>query len=1015
MTLRAVVYLALLTGWTVSAVNIWAEDWTSLGRDASRARANTTEVLSDSFSQGWQYSISSTIVSSPAVADGFVVLADRSGYIRAVEEISGAPCWTFNTGSDVIASPAISAGRVYIPVAGGKIYCLRLSDGALLWNYNSGGTEISSPNISTGVLFMGSGFPNHRVIALNILADPPQLLWQAGLEQIVYSSPAISDDKVVIGCDSGRYYALSRTAGSEIWSYNTGGDVLLSSPLVIGNSVYLLPGGANTKFYRIDVDSTLWPGSNWAVTLTDPNQPAGTILETKLATSSPMKINDDAGLLVRFDYALDTNADDLPDQYVLNEYALAINTASRSVRWQIVLGSITTTNQNDIPSLGLCPTPASFRTASGYLLAVASSLASQLRIVDGASGSVLRTYATDAPTQSSPVVANSRILLATGNGSVYAFQNALNHAPAAPQSGFAPANDAVIYTTGVSANITISWDSALDTESASSALQYLFRMDDDGEVLENSDVELLLPAGVTAYTLTLPASQDGGIQYTYSGRALDAAGAYSGWAAPETFAVEQDLTTPAPPSNIRTSANNGYIDVYWNESNSPDVSGYYLAYKTEGGAFGTPIFVGPVTNYRITNLANGINYIFRIWASDYIGWSSTSLDISATPNYMIFLNGQPYENLFVALSVAQAADTVTLGNTTFVLDNTLFLKEGVSVKGGSPHQSILDASGITTAIQLTGPASPITGAISDLLILGALNTGIDISGAYHVAIKNIVINNCGTGIYGGNMSNINVINDTIINNFAGIYASADAVVRNNIIMNNSYGIYWGGNQSGQNKLLVSYNDVSGNMADYIYCSAGIGDISIAITFTNEAGNDFREMAGSATVDAGDPTDDYALEPSPNGSRINMGAYGNTVYATSSPTKMATGSSGDITSGSSGGSSSDIHLHCFIATAAYGSPMAPSVKVLRQFRDRYLITNPPGRWFVANYYRFSQPLAGYISKHHWAKTVTQIGLLPVIIAARFSLLPPVIILILCVLCAFVVILYRSLLFKRTPPK
>jgi len=40
---------------------------------------------------------------------------------------------------------------------------------------------------------------------------------------------------------------------------------------------------------------------------------------------------------------------------------------------------------------------------------------------------------------------------------------------------------------------------------------------------------------------------------------------------------------------------------------------------------------------------------------------------------------------------------------------------------------------------------------------------------------------------------------------------------------------------------------------------------------------------SPAIDAGDPTSDYSLEPVPNGGRINMGAYGNTEYASKSYT------------------------------------------------------------------------------------------------------------------------------------
>ncbi len=47
-------------------------------------------------------------------------------------------------------------------------------------------------------------------------------------------------------------------------------------------------------------------------------------------------------------------------------------------------------------------------------------------------------------------------------------------------------------------------------------------------------------------------------------------------------------------------------------------------------------------------------------------------------------------------------------------------------------------------------------------------------------------------------------------------------------------------------------------------------------------------------------------------------------------------------------------YCFVATAAYGDYSHPHVVVLREFRDRVMLTNPIGRALVATYYWASPP-------------------------------------------------------------
>lgn len=73
--------------------------------------------------------------------------------------------------------------------------------------------------------------------------------------------------------------------------------------------------------------------------------------------------------------------------------------------------------------------------------------------------------------------------------------------------------------------------------------------------------------------------------------------------------------------------------------------------------------------------------------------------------------------------------------------------------------------------------------------------------------------------------------------------------------------------------------------------------------------------------------------------------------------------------------------CFIATAAYGSYLHPKVAELRSFRDRYLMTNAPGRFFVSLYYRVSPPIAEVISQHEWMKAGVRVLLLPLVLSVE----------------------------------
>lgn len=69
--------------------------------------------------------------------------------------------------------------------------------------------------------------------------------------------------------------------------------------------------------------------------------------------------------------------------------------------------------------------------------------------------------------------------------------------------------------------------------------------------------------------------------------------------------------------------------------------------------------------------------------------------------------------------------------------------------------------------------------------------------------------------------------------------------------------------------------------------------------------------------------------------------------------------------------------CFVATAAYGSPFATKIDLLRSFRDVHLMKSSLGRKAVAFYYRNAEPWAAWIAECEPLRAVTRMLLAPVI--------------------------------------
>ncbi|MFZ3131018.1 MAG: CFI-box-CTERM domain-containing protein [Desulfosporosinus sp.] len=100
--------------------------------------------------------------------------------------------------------------------------------------------------------------------------------------------------------------------------------------------------------------------------------------------------------------------------------------------------------------------------------------------------------------------------------------------------------------------------------------------------------------------------------------------------------------------------------------------------------------------------------------------------------------------------------------------------------------------------------------------------------------------------------------------------------------------------------------------------------------------------------------------------------------------------------------------CFIATAAYGSKYQPAVALLREFRNKYLLTNSLGKSFVQFYYRHSPPIAGFIAGNEILKFLIRISLTPIIVLVYLIFHPVLPILGLVAIVGILILRRKSIL-------
>ena len=189
--------------------------------DVNREFPNVREV--------WRSQDEGDIGCGVVKAGDYVLYANESGTVKALDAVTGHERWNFTTEGKVFSTPAVWKHFVVIGSTDGYIYCLSLRSGKLRWRYRCDKSVLATPVIRKGIAYVGSS--DHVFRALKVRNG--RLVWaRDGIAGFVECRPYIDGQQIVFGDWANTLYSLDPKTGQVQWTWKTKGSRMLSPAVV---------------------------------------------------------------------------------------------------------------------------------------------------------------------------------------------------------------------------------------------------------------------------------------------------------------------------------------------------------------------------------------------------------------------------------------------------------------------------------------------------------------------------------------------------------------------------------------------------------------------------------------------------------------------------------------------------------------------------------------------------------------------------------------------------------------
>lgn len=249
----------------------------------------------------WRAPVSSEVLARPLLHDGVVIVRCVDGRVFGFDGANGQRLWVYDRSVPLLSlrgngNPLARGGLVFIGYDGGEVVALRAEDGSVIWEQavssREGRTELerladidgdmaliatdlymvsfrsrlASMSVDSGRIIWVKDVASASGVAVSrtrlAITDAEDSVWLVDrrnattlwkiddLPRREVSRPAFYGNYVVVADYEGYLHWIDSSSGQFVARVDNGGDGVVSAPLVVGTTMYVVDRNGNLSAYR---------------------------------------------------------------------------------------------------------------------------------------------------------------------------------------------------------------------------------------------------------------------------------------------------------------------------------------------------------------------------------------------------------------------------------------------------------------------------------------------------------------------------------------------------------------------------------------------------------------------------------------------------------------------------------------------------------------------------------------------------------------------------------------------